>query len=188
MLVLVSYIPLLRGSPGKLVDPAEVAPLLDTDAGHVDAIAWAAGDDGELSPVLAMDRANDVFDHLVEWSEGAPATWFKLVVDESDDEYAMALVPDAQRSLDRFLLAWSLLAGTDVPSADEVRVLFQPLVFRGPKSDVSRRALPLLRGEVTIGFLDVRELSAGDARLDPRSGSRVGPLPCERGRGLLPRT
>lgn len=188
MLVLVSYVPLLRGVPGQLVNAADAAPLLDTDAGHVDAVVWAVSDSGEFSPVFAMARADEVFEHLVEWSEGTPAIWFKLAVDENDDEYAMALVPDVQRSLDRFLLARSLISGVDVPPSDDVRVVFQPLVFRGPKSEVSRRALPLLRDEVTVGFLDVRELSAGLDRLDPCSASSIGPLRFERDRGLLSRT
>lgn len=187
MLVLVSYFPLLRGLPGKLVEAAEIAPLLDTHAGHVEAIVWALGDGGEISPAFAMDRADDVFEHLVEWSEGSPATWFKLIIDESDDEYTLALVPDVQRSLDRFLLASTLVAGAEVPHHDEVRVVFQPVLFRGPKSDVSRRALPLLRDEVSVGFLDVRSLSTGLNSLDPRSASRIGPLRCERDRGLLSR-
>lgn len=187
MLVLVSYIPLLRGVPGLLVDPSEVAPLLDTDAGHVDAVVWAVGDGGEYSPVFAMARADEVFEHLVEWSEGAPASWFKLIIDESDDEYALALVPDVQRSLDRFLLARSMVAGTEVLPED-VRVVFQPILFRGPKSDLSRRVLPSLRDEVAIGFIDVESLRAGIERLDPRAASSIGPLRCERDPHLLARS
>jgi hypothetical protein len=196
MLVLVSYVPLLRGLPGQLVDPAAVAPLLDTGAGHVEAVVWAVGDGGEFLPMLAMARAEEVFEHLVEWSEGSPATWFKLLIDENDDEYAMALVPDVQRSLDRFHVARSLIVGADVPPA-EVRVVFQPLVFRGPKSDVSRQVLPTLRDEVAVGFVDVEALRAGlerldcafrPWRLDPRAASRIGPLRCERGPDLLARS
>ena len=187
MLVLVSYIPLVRGAPGELVDPADVAPLLDTDAGHVDAVVWAVGDGGAFSPVFAMARADDVFEHLVEWSEGAPAIWFKLLVDESDDEYAIALVPDVQRSLDRFLLARSMVAGAEVLPED-VRVVFQPILFRGPKSEVSRRVLPSLRDEVAVGFIDVESLRAGIERLDPRAASSIGPLRCERDPHLLARS
>lgn len=185
MLVLVSYVPLLRGLPGQLVEAAELAPLLDTKVGHVEAVVWTLGDEGEISPIFAMDRADEVFEHIVEWSEGAPATWFKLYVDENEDEYALALVPDVQRSLDRFLLARALLTGADASSHDEVRVVFRPLLFRGPKSDVSRRALPLLSEAVTVGFLDVRTLSAGLDCLDPRGPSHIGPLRCERDPHLL---
>lgn len=187
MLVLVSYIPLLRGVPGQLVDPTEVGPLLDTDAAHVEAVVWAAGDGGDFSPVFAMAQADAVFEHLVEWSEGSPASWFKLLVDESDDEYSLALVPDVQRSLDRFLLARSVVAGDEI-LPEEVRVVFQPLAFRGPKSDVSRRVLPTLRDEVTVGFVDVETLRAGLERLDPRAASRVGPLRCQRDPHLLARS
>lgn len=187
MLVLVSYIPFLRGVPGVLMDPSEVAPLLDTDAGHVDAVVWAVGDGGEYSPVFAMARADEVFEHLVEWSDGSPASWFKLVVDESEEEYAMALVPDVQRSLDRFHLARSAVAGAEV-LPEEVRVVFQPLMFRGTKSDVSRRVLPSLRDEVTVGFVDVETVRAGIERLDPRAASRIGPLRCVRDPHLLARS
>lgn len=187
MLVLVSYIPLLRGIPGQLVDVATIEPLLDTDAGHVDAVVWAVGDGREVSPVFAMERGDEVFEHLVEWSEGSPATWFKLLVDESDDEYALVLVPDFQRSLDRFVLARSFAGGVRLLPDEEVRVVFKPLVFRGPKSDVSRQVLPRLCEEVTVGFVDVQALSAGLDRLDPRAASRIGPLRCERDPHLLAR-
>ncbi len=188
MLVLLSYVPLLRGLPGRLVEAAEIAPLLETDAGHVEAIVWTLGEGGAISPMLAMDRADEVFEHLVEWSEGAPATWFKIHVDENDDEYALAMVPDVHRSLDRFLLARTLVAGADASSHDEVRVVFRPLLFRGPTSDASRRVLPLLRDAVTVGFLDARTLSAGLDCLDPHGASHIGPLRCERDPGLLSRT
>ena len=76
------------------MDPSEVAPLLDTDAGHVDAVVWAVGDGGEYSPVFAMARADEVFEHLVEWSEGSPVSWFKLVDDRPIDPIALLTVVD----------------------------------------------------------------------------------------------
>ncbi len=187
MLILVSYVPLLRGLAGQLLAPDAVAPILDTSAGHVDAIVWAVDDAGRFSPIFAMAGAEEIFEHLVEWSEGSPATWFRLLYDEHDDEYAMALVPDVQRSLDRFRLAHSLAPGTEA-AHEEVRVFFQPLLFRGPKSDVSRRALPLLGGNVTVGFVDVELLSGGLENLDSRATSEIGPLRCERDVDLLTRT
>lgn len=186
MLILVSYVPLLRGLAGQLLAPDAVGPLLDTDAGHVDAIVWALDDAGRLSPIFAMARAEQVFEHLVEWSEGSPATWFRLLYDENDNEYAMALVPDVQRSLDRFHLAHSIATGAEA-SHEEVKVIFQPLLFRGPKSEVSRRALPLLGEQVTVGFVDVDALSDGLACLDPRAVSEIGPLLCARDIDLLAR-
>ena len=131
VLVLVSYVPLLRGAPGQLLAPDAVGSLLDTDAGHVDAIVWAIDDAGRFSPIFAMARAEEAFEHLVEWSEGSPATWFQLLYDydENDDEYAMALVPNVQRSVDRSRLAHSLATGVEA-SHEEVRVVFQPLLFR----------------------------------------------------------
>lgn len=187
VLILVSYVPLLHGFAGQLLTPDAVEPLLDTDAGHVDAILWAADHAGRFSLVLAMARAVEVFEHLVEWSEGSPATWFKLLYDESDDEYAMALVPDVRRSLDRFRLAHFLATGVEA-SHDEVQVVFQPLLFRGPKSDVTRRALPRLGQKVTVGFVDLGALRGGLAGIDPRTVSNIGPLHLERDANLLART
>lgn len=186
MLILVSYVPLLRGLGGQLLAPDAVGPLLDADAGHVDAVVWAVDDAGRLSPIFAMACADEVFEHLVEWSEGSPATWFRLLYDENDDEYAMALVPDVQRSLDRSRLAHSLATGAEALH-EEVRIVFQPLLFRGPKSDVSRRALPLLGDQVTVGFVDVGALSDGLANPDQRAISKIEPLRCERDVGLLAR-
>ena len=35
--------------------------MLDTDAGHVEAVVWAGDDDGSPWPILVLDRADEVF-------------------------------------------------------------------------------------------------------------------------------
>ncbi len=128
-------------------------PASESNAGHVEAVVWARDDSGTPWPVLVLERAAEVFEHLVEWSEGSPATWFKLAWTVNEDEYALALLPRVDKSVERYKLARRLASGKDVPSDATFQVVFKPVLFHGPVSTLSRDLLPRPPSRVRVGFL-----------------------------------
>ena len=48
-------------------------------------------------PVLALQQAPAIAEHLIEWSDNEPAKWFKLYLKERDGRYALVLAPPALR-------------------------------------------------------------------------------------------
>ncbi len=184
--IIVSYVPLLRGHPGELLSAERAEELVATGAGHVEAVLWTLEADGEFVPILALTRGDEIFEHLVEWSEGSPASWFHVEFDEDGDRYALAIVPDAERSIERFMLARALVTGTETPvQRAEVVMVFEPLLFQGPLSDASRRALAGLGDAVSVGIVDVDSLGDRAAPSLPESPSKIGLLRCRRRTGIL---
>jgi hypothetical protein len=117
--LVISYVPLLRGKAGATIPLAHaretLGPMLETDAGHVEAVVWACDDDGSPWPILVLDRADEIFEHLVEWAEGSPAAWFKLAWTTRRDSYALALMPRVDKSVERYKLARRILSSEEVP-------------------------------------------------------------------------
>lgn len=187
--VLISYVPLLRGRPGMAVEatPGAIGELLGSSepgAGQVEGVLWCRDPDGATWPTLLIERAREVMEHLVEWAEGDPARWFRLVVDEAGREYAMALMPRMDLSIERYRAARRLVAGDAGPEWVPARVMSQPLVFRGPKSSISDGALAAMPDEVRVGFLpSVAAAEPGTANLGAIPS--VGPLQVVRGDGSL---
>jgi hypothetical protein len=154
----VSYVPLLRGEAGISLEVGraiEIFRSVPTDAGHVEAVVWAGDDDGSPWPILVLDRADEVFEHLVEWAEGSPAARFKVAWTTHGNNYALALMPRIDRSVDRYKIARRLISGEDGRGDASFRIVFRPLRFRGPTSAVSRESWLACRLEcVSASFLE----------------------------------
>jgi hypothetical protein len=143
----------------------------------------------------------EIFEHLVEWSEGSPASWFHVEWDDDESEYALAVVPNVERSVQRFMLvadrsgdaktaearlrARGLVTGVKQPMDTEIVVTYEPLLFCGPLSDASRRSLSMLRESVTVGIVDVAGLGSRTTPTLPENPSTIGPFRCVRRAGLL---
>jgi hypothetical protein len=82
----------------------------------------------DAEPVFLLDRAHDVYEHALFWSEGEPASWFGLHVLRNDERYVVALAPNLSQSRARFLRRLEL-AGRRVAADAEWIYLFHPLVF-----------------------------------------------------------
>ena len=183
--LVVSYVPLLRGQAGATIPIERAADalesILNTDAGHVQAVVWAQDDSGAPWPILVLEHAAEVFEHLVEWADGSPSTWFKLAWNAVSDEYALALVPKVEKSVERYRIARRLL-GEDVPSDARFQIVFRPVQFRGPASPVAQWMLRRLHAAARVGFLPRAELPAALSNIDPTTVRFCGPLEVEHDR------
>jgi hypothetical protein len=144
-----------------------IAALLDqAPSGRAAACLWMLGGQGNPMPVLALEQAQTIADHLSEWADSEPAKWFRVHLKERDGRYGLVLFPELQRPLERFRFA-HLLEGGD-PLGD------------GRVSD--HHAPPALR---LRGGHGLRRRPRPDRQLP--AGRPGGPGPARPGRPLPPR-
>jgi hypothetical protein len=96
-------------------------------SGEAHACLWTESA-GHVSPVLVLDQAEAIAEHLIEWAEGDPGSWFRLAIGEHQGLYALALLPNLARSCERFKLA-RRLAGLPAPDGVEYCHVYRPLHF-----------------------------------------------------------
>ena len=144
-------------------------------SGEAHACLWTESA-GHVRPVLVLEQAAVIADHLVEWAEGDPGAWFRLAIGQHRGRYALALLPDLIRSRERFTLA-RRLAGLPVPGDVEYCYVYGPLRFvSGPEhtyTSVHRR----LPSRITLGVLDRAEWIPFTGRVDVQRIRSLGPFP-----------
>lgn len=174
-MILFSYHPLLRGQAGAAVsvdrdDVGRISSILEgLPSGAADGCLWGLDGGGDPCVSLILESGREIGDHLQEWAEGEPESWFELQLAESGGLYALALVPDVRKSCDRHLAAAALAAGRAIPSPDQYSVLFRPLRFvsRGP-SETFMKLRDRLADRMGVGILDPGDIpEAGLPGLDP---------------------
>lgn len=152
-MLVISYVPLLVDSPFQVGMNEEQHKILcdlveerSTYAG-AKGCAWVKND-GVPSPILILDKGDDVVEHLVSWSEGKPSDWFNLVaVATKDGGYNIVLMPRLDKSIARHVENF----GGDSAGC---KVLSMPLSFAGKLTDASRSCLESLPSRCRVGFLD----------------------------------
>jgi len=170
-MIVFSYHPLLDGVPGvlehlDLENPGSLSDrlhdILDSlPTGAAKACLWAGSnaDANPPFPVLLLEQGRAIRDHLVSWAEGDPSSWFELHLLERRGLYALALLPNIKKSLDRQLAAMALVAGRAIPEPSERSVIFRPLQFiSGGPSEMFASVRPLLGETTKVAILDVADV------------------------------
>jgi hypothetical protein len=157
------------------LDDPEIA-----DAGDAVAVCWMRDGEGPTYPVFGLERADEIFEHLVEWAEGSPATWFALTWTVDDHSYALALIPDLARSVERYRIARRLHGFDERSTSASTRVLSSPIIFSGPLSETGRTAIHGLQGTSRVGFLDAKWIIDGVGETAAAEVQWIGPLTVRR--------
>jgi hypothetical protein len=134
--VVVSYIPLLTGEPGRVLSVGDVEfqrLMAEADrcpSGLADACLWMA-EGGGVFPVFVLPQAHAIADHLLTWAENRPGDWFMLCFAQRRGCYVAALFPNLVGSVERFEAAY--FANHGEPSrAAGYELLFRPIAaWRG---------------------------------------------------------
>jgi hypothetical protein len=174
-LLLLSYVPLLRGKAGTVHDlhrdkgdARALAALLDqAPSGRAAACLWMLDGQGSPMPVLALEQAQAIAGHLIEWADNEPAKWFRVYLKERDGRYALALFPELQRSLERFRFAHLLEGGSPLDSG-RIQIITRPLHFVSGTGTAYAVVRDRIGDSVHVGLVDLALLDPDDPfRLDP---------------------
>ena len=94
--------------------------LNELSSGEAHACLWTESAEN-VSPVLVFEQAEAIADHLIEWAERDPGSWFRIAIEQHDGRYALALLPDLTRSRDRFE---QTRRRTGLPAPDDVEYCY----------------------------------------------------------------
>lgn len=165
--ILFSYVPLLEAASvaGAMFDatPELVEGLLENHPdGNAKCCLWALRDD-RPSPVFVLNRGREIGEHLLRWAEDDPVSWFDLHLRVSGSRYAMALLPDFRKSIDRWKIACQLRNGFPPPPDMESLVIFRPIHFISTgESILQKSGLGAGSGPVSVGIMDASDLDMKD--------------------------
>lgn len=172
--LVISYVPLLQnyGNPldaQVILDPENaekyvehVTSLLDTDV-HIQGCAWA-DEEGEIHALLITDKAKEIRDHLLAWCEEKPQDWFRLEIKLNDVNYQISLIPDLEKSAQRYRTNRFIHKQEHI-SKEDVMVYGTPLQFH---STTPMRAQTGKPEHINIQLLDQAVLQSL-----PSDGSRA---------------
>ena len=171
-IILVSYVPFLVGEPGTsfLLDDATLLDISNTmetlPSGQAMACIWAQRDRdvAKVSPILLYDHAFDLLDHLTAWSEGKPIDWFNLYLMEKDGKYSFALIPNLDKSSERYNISFQLQHGYPLPKDAKLNFLFKPIYFVSGANHTFDNVRHLVGDTIEIGFMDVSKIDPNNIR------------------------
>lgn len=157
--ILISYFPFIKLDQQiiNMVNPDFFQTLLgNTTDSKVRGVIWAQSELEKVSPILIIDRATELVEHLQSWSDQKVQNkfvfkhlWYKNI-------YALALIPKIEESITRWKINFQLQFGYPSPSDLEFKVLFYPIQFiSGSKADTYLKIKHLI-GDTTIniGFIN----------------------------------
>ena len=174
--ILISYFPFLEGIAGHQYstdDIKQIDRILDNSkVPIINGIAWVyyPFDKQEtVIPVLVVDRAKELADHLVLWAENEIERRFDLFIDDRPEGYVLALMPNINESVKRYKLA-RLMMYEEIIQDNDFQVLFGVLGTIC-KNGTYKAIKDKLLKKTYIGFVGPNDLDE-----DQNSISIVGPV------------
>jgi hypothetical protein len=125
--VLFSYVPLFDYKKAYK-NPAKAMEIVaKAKSPNVAATIWAIENE-QASPILVMDNAKELANHMTEWSDNKPEDWFKLIYgDDGKNFYQICIMADMDKSKVRYNIK-ALHARTQ-PLGDNFTVITKPITF-----------------------------------------------------------
>jgi hypothetical protein len=146
--VIVSYVPLLW--PDQMDD---IENIMESNIGNVKGCAWYQ-EDGEFKAVLLADKAEEIASHLKYWSESEPEKWFKFKWNQKGTEYRFILMPELEKTIERFKIKFQLDTGFPFPERNQFKLIFLPLSF-----SAKREHLTLNQKRIHIKICDTKVMN-----------------------------
>lgn len=135
---------------------------------------------GRSVPILACNRAREVIEHLMAYSQGSPRDYFRLFVDRYKGGYYLVMQPIVEKAMDRFRESQKL-RGRDLAEDIVIQVLFKHLAFFSQKPGSFEK----IEGSKSlhVGFIDEKDLDLNDAQVMPEP-TFIGPLEVGDGKSM----
>jgi hypothetical protein len=129
--VIISYVPLLKAKKPFLEDGEDVKSIVD-EAEKIETYAkgviWTL-EDGIAVASMLYPMGTPIANHLKEWAEGDQERWFTLAHLKDEGRYAMALMPDVEKSVRRTKFNYQMVHGWPMPDKTNFQIFFAPLTF-----------------------------------------------------------
>lgn len=92
-------------------------------------------------------------------------------------KYAIALIPNIQRSVERWKIAYQLQTGFPPPTKDtEFQAFFQPVEFSSQNGDTFNKIKHQMQPITEVGFLDPKDFQM-DSELNPNAINFIQNIP-----------
>ena len=130
------------------------------DNSHATGCAWMQDND-TIHPALLFEQADAIHQHLLKWSENKPADWFTLDIITKDDTYALALMPQFEKTVKRFRLAY-LIQNEKILPRTNINIMFCPLTFSSQGTSVINQVRHRIPPKCTIGFTTPEKFKNND--------------------------
>lgn len=156
--ILISYWPLLKQTaPGATFDSVDAIKDMLSEANEppILGVLWVQ-DDGMYVPIFIMDRAIEVADHLAQWCENEYDR-FKIYFDQRNNGYAVALIPDIDKSIDRWKLS-RLMHHGDMVTGNDFVVVYKVLGTCCIGGTTYKAVKDKLGESVKVGFIDAKDV------------------------------
>jgi len=160
---IISYIPMLAPPDPQhayfdpKTDMDKMTPLLEDIENvdnMVDGIAWTI----DFEPVFVIKHAEIIAKHIEFWSEGEVTSWFKLQWYECDGKYAMCLMPNVEKSVERHKRNYPIITGEEIPENIRYQILFKPIAFRSQDANATfYKIKDKIAKKVRVGFIQDME-------------------------------
>ena len=183
---IVSYIPFndLTTFANRDASIDEITAIIDQHSteGWAKACLWVMDKDDNPQPILLFERAKELADHLIAWSEGKPAERFTVHFYDFGEKgepgtYCVMLIPRQDKSIERWKMRHLHFYGEFPPSDITVEMAFLPIRF-GTKGSTTyqyvKDKLPKPGGTILISFLDLTNFDRGQQSFDDKEIIEVG--------------
>lgn len=157
---LISYIPMFREDPfNSSLQLKEFDNLLEASHdGRIEACIWFIKDNKPF-PVFVIPDMDLIVDHLMEWSENKPLKWFELNICSMENSYAIALIPNMKKSIERWKITNQLMVGYPVPKDTEFKIFFKPLNFISSGETSFHKVKDEIGDKLQVGFIDLKNVN-----------------------------
>lgn len=166
--LIVSYVPMLWPQESNIEPKTIEKAISNSPTGELSGCAWILRN-GKLSPVFVLEEADKIVEHLKFWSEGKPEEWFKFHFKRDGLKYYVALVPEVQRTLDRFKMSYQLRTGYPLPKEFPIRVVFKYLHFAA-----QREGIYMMDSETEILYIDSKKIDPNNVEKSIADAESLG--------------
>lgn len=186
--VCIGYVPLFYVNPDKdLIEDESQEELYEfltervshTPIIHVYMCLYGSYQD-RATPIFVINKARDVIDHLLAYSEGDPTKYFKLLVGEYDAKYFLIIQPNTDQAILKFRRQQSD-RGRDIPQDATINVIMKHIAFFSHRTQLLKK-LDLSK-PVHVGIIDKKLVDLTDTQAIPEP-TFIGPFEIQDGSNM----
>jgi hypothetical protein len=182
-IVMFSYVPLLYAPPQMLLDELTqnnieaVAEFMEgLKDGNATGCLWV-DHNGQPAPVFVYPNAHEIAEHLHLWTEEKPTQWFHTHLEIKDGKYLIILIPQIDKSIERWKINFQLTYGYPPPKDLKFEVFFKPLYFVSGTENTLELIADRVKHCPNIGFMNMDSLDFDDPdNTDPDAIVWLGPF------------